>query len=227
MRLLNRVPAAVFCLAAALALVTLGGCRIEKRSAVGTSASAADTGSFANANFDPKALVAKIWTSKVLPDLQSRAGELGALRTAMAGNLDAAGAAHGYREPGSNAPWSMATKFRGKIVSVETESSAGQIGVDVDGDGKADVVVQIGPVVRGTAIRDSLSFISFNNYANQIEFAELADAFNKKAYASVLEDLPRDALKGREVEVLGVFTTADGQQMSAVTPVELKLGATP
>ena len=130
-------------------------------------------------------------------------------------------------ERGAGAPWNMVTTVKGRIVDADAESSAGRIGVDVDGDGKADVEVQIGPVIRGTSIRDSLSFISFTNYSNQIDFAQLANAFNRKAYASVLKDLPRDDLKGREVQLTGVFTVEEAGQPPLVTPVTLALGQQP
>jgi predicted lipoprotein len=210
-------------LIALAALIALAGCRIEERSAADVSATAAPAGSFENKAFDPAAQVQAAWTVKAVPELTARAGELGALRKAMAANLDAAGAQHGYRERGAGAPWNMATLVKGKIVSVDTESSAGKIGVDVDGDGQADAEVQIGPIMRGTSIRDGLSFISFTSYANQIDFAQLANAYNKKAFESALKDLPRDALKGKDVQVIGVFTTEDGAEMPVVTPIELKL----
>lgn len=207
------------------ALLALQGCRIEERTTADLAASAAPAGSFENKAFDPTAQVESVWGAKVLPEAKARAGELGALRKAMAANLDAAGAQHGFRERGPGAPWNMVASVKGRIVSVDTESSAGKIGVDVDGDGQADAEVQIGPIMRGTSIRDSMSFISFTSYANQIDFAQLANAFNKKAFNTSLKDLPRDTLKGREVQLIGVFTTEDGALMPTITPIELTLGA--
>lgn len=211
-------------LVALAALLLLGGCRIEERSPADLNTAAAPAGSFENKAFDPVAQVESVWSARVLPEMKSRAGELGALRKAMAASLDAAGAQHGFRERGPGAPWNMVTRLKGRIVSVDVEASAGKIGVDVDGDGQVDAEVQVGPVMRGTSIRDSLSFISFTSYANQIDFAQLANAFNKKAFATALKNLPREALKGREVELTGVFTTEDGTLMPLVTPVELTLG---
>lgn len=206
-------------------LAVLGGCRIEERSTEAVNATAAPAGSFENKSFDPAGQVEAVWTAKVLPEFTARAGEFVALRKAMSSDLDAAGAQHGFRERGAGAPWNMVTSVHGKIVVADTESSAGKVGIDVDGDGKADVEVQIGPVMRGTSIRDSLSFISFTSYANQIDFAQLANAFNKKALATALKDIPREGLMGKSVQVLGVFTTDDGATLSVVTPIELKLGA--
>lgn len=208
------------------AAASLGGCRIEHRApsaqaGAGTSPAA---NSFENKAFDPKAQVSDIWASKVLPTLKGKAGSFPDLQAAMQANLDEAGAKYGHRERGEGAPWNFATTLKGRIVEANTESSAAKLGVDVNGDGKADVEVQIGPVLRGTAIRDSLPFISFTNYTNQVEFAQLANAFNDEAFKTALKDLPRATLKGRNVELLGAFTSGDATATPVITPVQLTLG---
>ena len=203
----------------------LVGCRIEKIEPVAAaSAAPSPAGSFDNKAFDPTSQVAAMWTTKVLPAVRVRAEDFGKLRNEMRANLDAAGKAHGYRERGEGAPWSMTTWVHGKVVSVDTESSVGKVGVDVDGDGKADVLVQIGPVLRGTSLRDSLNFVSFTQYTNQIEYAQLANAFNQHAFDTVLKSLPRDRLQGRSVKALGTFAAnGDDDELPQLTPVEFQL----
>lgn len=211
----------------ASACLLAAGCRIEHRAAADAAPTGGQApppgGQFSNQAFDPKAQVADIWASKVLPALQSRAGEFNALRTAMKADLDAAGAEHGHRERGEGAPWNFVTRLKGRIVGGDTTLSAAKIEVDTDGDGQADAQVQIGPIIRGTALRDSLPFISFTAYTNQVEFAQLANAFNDHAAALALKDLPRDKLVGRNVELLGVFTTDDATQVPVILPVQLTL----
>ena len=77
-------------------------------------------------------------------------------------------------------------RVEGKIVAANTQSRAATIDVDVDGDGKADARVQIGPAMRGTALRDSLDFVQFNEFTNQIDFAQFGKAFNAYADKTVL-----------------------------------------
>lgn len=200
----------------------LSACRIEKRA---TAAPSEQADKFANQSFDSKAQVADIWEAKVLPALQGKAVDFAALRQAMNADLDAAGEKLGQRQPAEGAPWNFVARIKGRVVAVNIDTSAGTLGVDVDGDGKADALVQIGPVVRGTALRDSLPFISFTDYANQVEFAQLANAFNDQAYALVMKPLPRQELQGRSVELLGVFTDDDNADLPTLTPVQLRLGA--
>jgi predicted lipoprotein len=214
--------------AALIALALLASaCRIERKAeapAAVAGQAPPPGGQFQNQAFDAKAQVVDIWASKVIPALQAQAGDFIALRTAMKASLDEAGAQHGHRERGEGAPWNFATRLKGRIVSVDVESSAGKIGVDVDGDGQADATVQIGPVLRGTALRDALPFISFTSYANQVEFAQLANAFNDQAHAVAMKPLPRDALAGKRIELLGVFTTDDAAEPPVITPVQITLG---
>lgn len=213
----------------ASACLLAAGCRIEHRAAAGAAATGGQApppgGQFTNQAFDPKAQVADIWTAKVLPALQARAGEFNALRTAMKVNLDAAGAQHGHRERGEGAAWNFATTLKGRIVGGDATLSAAKVDVDTDGDGKADAQLQIGPIIRGTALRDALPFISFTAYTNQVEFAQVANAFNDHAAAQALQGLPRDKLMGRAVEVLGVFTTDDAAEMPVILPVQMKVEA--
>ena len=77
-----------------------------------------------------------------------------------------------------NVPWTFSVKIEGVIVEANTASRAATIGVDTTGNGKTDAIVQIGPAMRGTAIRDALDFVSFNDFTNQIDFAQFGKAFN-------------------------------------------------
>lgn len=169
--------------------------------------------------------IAGRWDGEIVPYLVGKARPLGEIRTALAGGLDAAGAAHGYREVPEGAPWNFPVALAGTIVAANTQSRAATAEVDTDGDGQADATIQLGPVIRGTSIRDVLPFVTFTSYANQIEYADVAKAFNAQAFERVLRDLPRDGLVGSPVEATGVFTLRTASDKILVTPVLLKLGA--
>ena len=83
------------------------------------------------------------------------------------------GAKYGYRAKSEDTPWTLMVKLEGVIIAADTESRAATISVDASGQGKTDAIVQIGPAMRGTAIRDALDFVSFNDFTNQIDFAQL------------------------------------------------------
>jgi predicted lipoprotein len=174
--------------------------------------------------FDPNAMVAKIWDSKVIPYLTAKASALPDVVAAVRTNPDEAGRKFGYRAKEGNVPWTFPVKFEGKILAADVASRAATISIDTKGDGKLAEIIQIGPAVRGTALRDSLDFVAFNDFKNQIEYAQFGKAFNQYAVRTVLSDLPRDSLVGRSVVGVGAFTLEAGDQPPLITPAQLKIG---
>ncbi|MBB4568840.1 DUF2291 family protein [Rhizobium leucaenae] len=211
-----RIRGAVVALMLAAALP---GCKIIKTPTAEEKAALA-----AKSAFDPAAKVDAIWQSQAVPDLEKRAGDLKTVMQAAASNPDEAGAKYGNPRKQSTSPWTYAVKFKGKIVAADTASRAATLDVDVDGDGKADAKVQIGPAIRGTALRDALDFVDFNEFKNQIEWAQFGKAFNEKVNTSFLAALPRDGLTGKTVDVTGAFPLPTSGQLPLITPSALTLG---
>jgi predicted lipoprotein len=172
-------------------------------------------------------MVAEIWPSKVIPYFEKKAGPLLEVRELAAKSSDEAGAKYGHRAKSEDTPWTLMVKFDGVIVAADTESRASTIGVDVTGQGKTDANVQIGPAVRGTAIRDALDFVSFGDFTNQIDFARFGKAFNTRVNHATLEKLPRDALIGRKVSLIGAYPFVSTTETPLVTPVEISVGPKP
>jgi predicted lipoprotein len=177
--------------------------------------------------FDADRMVGDIWAAKVLPHLRQKAGPFPEVDALAKTDPAAAGAKYGNPKKQANSPWTFAVRLDGKIVAANTQSRAATVDVDADGDGKADARVQIGPAMRGTALRDSLDFIQFNDFTNQIDFAQFGKAFNTYVDKTVLSKLPREALEGRSVKVLGAFTAGSGQYLPLVTPAEAEIGPKP
>ena len=86
----------------------------------------------------------------------------------------------GYR-PEATSPWTYAVKVDGVVTAANTESRAATL--DVKTSGGLAVTLQIGPVVRGTAIRDMLAFRPFGSFKNQVDYAQYGKALNIKANA--------------------------------------------
>ena len=78
-------------------------------------------------------------------------------------------------------------------------------------DGRPDGALQIGPVLRGTALRDSLEFVKFGDFVNQIAFAEVATALNERARLAALKTIEPGALQGRTVSFAGAVTIGGRQ----------------
>ena len=211
---MRNFPAAV-----PLAIVlVLSGCKIIKTPTAEEAAEAASGG------FNPARQVAEIWDSKVIPFLQTRAGPFQDVAALAKSDLDAAAAKYGHKEKEGSAPWTFVAKVSGTIIKAETTSRAAYLDTDVDGDGKVDVRIQIGPVIKGTAIRDSLDFVNFNEFKNQIQWAEFGKAFNVHVNGLTLEKISRDGLDGKKVEALGAYPLPSAGQPALFTPATLTIG---
>src|SRR5262249_54046477 len=71
-----------------------------------------------------------------------------------------------------------------KVVA-EPSLRRGQGGVLRVGDGlillDSGAIIQAGPVIRGTVLRDALPFLQFSQFTNQLEYARVAAALNERA----------------------------------------------
>lgn len=204
--------------------LALAGCKIEKTIVADPSQSA--TSVFINdASFNPDAMVAADWDATILPALRAKAGPYDAVADAIAADPDAAGARFGYREKQAGAPWTDVARIEGTVTAANTASRAATL--DVRTPAGKTVTLQIGPVVRGTAIRDILESRPFGSFKNQVDYAQFGKALNAKANATALSKLPRQDLVDRSVTALGVFAPPTGGGPPLVTPVEIAVGPKP
>lgn len=201
---------------ALVSLVALSGCKFIKTADQEKEAAAGA--------FDPDRRVAEMWDAKVLPYLDQRAGAFKDVAALVASDVNAAGAKFGHKEKEGSAPWTFAAKVDGTIVAEETKSRAAYVDVDVDGDGKADVRVSIGPAIRGTALRDSLDFVNFNEFKNQIEWAQFGKSFNTHVNKTLLEKLPREGLTGKKLMATGAYPLPAKGQLPQFVPATITIG---
>lgn len=205
----------VFAALGLMAALALPGCKIVKTVAGGETA-AAEAG---EAGDDARiaALLDKTYEAELLP-LIAKALPVADLRAAVAGGLEAAGAAHGNKGSGEGAAWNFAVKGEGKVVEANLTSRARKAMLDTDGDGKADLTLQLGPVIKGSSLRDVAPFYKFGDFRDQIEFAKLARALNDRASAAL--QVPEEDLVGKTVGFSGTVdlkAVGDPWLVTAVT----------
>ena len=198
-------------------LACLAGCKILPTPTEESKAEAAAQA------FNPDKMVTDIWAPKVLPYLKAKAGPFQDVNALAKSDPKAAGEKYGNPRKQANSPWTHVATVDGKIVASNTQSRAATIDVDVDGDGKADVRAQIGPAIRGTALRDALDFVDFNTFTNQIAFAQFGKSFNTYANANALAKLPREGLDGKQVKLLGAYVAGPGADLPLLTPAEAEI----
>ena len=140
--------------------------------------------------FDADRYVDSIWNAKVLPAISGGAVELADLL-----------------RPASHWTSAVLVKGEGRVLRVDISSRTGLLTIDAEPyDGRPDAAVQIGPVIRGTTLRDALPFIQFSQFVNQLQFAQVGNALNGRVSAALASFSNRD-LAGSIV----VFSGAAGQ----------------
>ena len=74
----------------------------------------------------------------------------------------------------------------------------------------ATVAIQVGPVLRGTALRDALGFVRFTDFVNQFDFAAVANALNERVLTTVLGPVDVRGLSGQRVSFTGAVSATRG-----------------
>ncbi|MET0164305.1 MAG: DUF2291 family protein [Vicinamibacterales bacterium] len=123
------------------------------------------------------------------------------------------------------APRARFVKGQGVVAAIDRAARVGLLRLQLPGDSRPTVALQIGPVIRGTALRDASSFIRFSDFRNQFDYAGSANALNDYALRTVVAQLPLDSLQGRTVTFIGAVgksVPVDGGVWEIV-PVQLDI----
>jgi predicted lipoprotein len=175
----------------------------------------------AQQGFDAVAYVDGIWGSQVLPTIESDATDLAELLAALDDNEDAAIAEYGHRS--GTGPFSFMVRGSAQVISIDTSSRAGLMLLDLPPyDGKPDISMAIGPVIRGNAIRDAVGFIKYEDFTNQMEFASIYREINNRVKDEILGDLDFESFPGKTINFRGAFTLEEGDGNLIVVPVWLE-----
>ena len=135
------------------------------------------------------------------------------------------------REDGSVSIWLATTGFAMIVLAglaidlgghVHTQQRARAVAAEAARTGGQQL--QAAPAIRGTAIRDSLKFVNFNEFKNQIEWAQYGKSFNTHVNGLLLEKLPREGLTGKTIKALGAYPLPAKGQLPLFVPVTIKVG---
>ena len=161
-----------------------------------------------------------IW-GKLGPVFDEKAPDIAKILPEIRANPDAAGEKYGRRE--ATNPYNYMVKGTGKVAEVNTESAAGTAIVEIPGlDEK--VALQIGPVVRGTGLRDACGLVSFNQFENQLDYADVSKEMNSRAIKTAFSASPAASLAGKTVTFYGAFTfDPHSKSPVLITPVKISL----
>jgi len=177
-------------------------------------------------SFDPVTYVDGIWEGQVVPTILEKAVDLPTVLTAIEADLTAAGATYATVSP--SGALNFVVRGQGTVTAVDTASRNGTALIQVAGySGATEVILQIGPLVRGDALRDGVGFINFGDFKDQTEFGQVSKELNRRVTEIVFGDLDLASLAGKQVTFDGVFTIRTTNQTTidlsevVITPVVL------
>lgn len=153
----------------------------------------------AKASFDnltPQQIAQQTWQPRVLDAANQHALDATALSARMA--------------TPTTAPESVFVRLTSRIEKIDISNTREKSFVmNVNGQ---PIEVQIGPVMRGNAIRDASGF-KFEDFTNQVQFAQLSRAYNREA----VKALPTvdDSWSGKTATVIMAVTLNNGKPENA------------
>ena len=211
----TRIPRWIWLVAAALLVVLLivkPPFVVKPLARPGSSAEAAES---KGAQF-----AEKVWDNKVLPVIQEKAQDIAMVIQEIRADPTAAGEKYGRRE--STNPYSYMVKGSGKVLEVHTESQAGTLVLEVPGLNEK-IALQIGPVVRGTALRDATGAAPFDQFANQLDYADVSKEMNRRAVKEAFSKISPGSLSDKTITFFGAFTfDPRSKGLILVTPTKVE-----
>lgn len=171
--------------------------------------------------FNPGDSVAAIWDTQAIPDLSGKAVDLKQFLEEANGDLKSLADKYGKYSMGTAGELSYTVKGTGTVKSVNTEKKAGFMEIALnDYTGAETIKLQIGSVYKGSAVRDSLSFIRFEDYTNQVDYAAISQSIHSLIQENVINKVDLTAIEGKEIEFIGCFTVGSNDEL-LITPVTL------
>jgi predicted lipoprotein len=168
------------------------------------------------------------WDEKMLPAILEKASDAATVLGAAREDLGAAGLAYGTRENETSA-WNFCLSGEGVVIDLVNAEKASKTRLAVDlvpEDGAADLLIQWSSVLKTNALRDSVGFLKLDDFANQVEFAELTRAFNARVQQDLITGTDAASLKGKKVAFTGCvaltrFAAAEDAELIPVALTEV------
>lgn len=172
-------------------------------------------------NLDPTDYVNKYWTTRIVPAVHQSAVDLPTLLAKLKKDEAATAKRYGHVATLGGQP-TFLVKGDARIVSVSTSGIPSQAGLAVGHANTPAAFMQLGPILTGTDVRDAMKFISFNQFADQVTYSEVATAINQRIVTTTLSKLDNSQLKDKRVQFTGAFTLGPGKPLITPITVEVK-----
>ena len=151
-----------------------------------------------NKKFDASENVAGLWESQAVPELKEKA-------------IDLAKLLKGHYSMGTSGELSFVVKGEGVVQEVNQTKKAGYMTVKLNGyDGQINVKLQIGSVYKGSAVRDNISFIKYEDYTNQVDWAKISQSIHEVIDRDIIKTLDLGTITGKTISFVGASSEVSG-----------------
>lgn len=169
------------------------------------------------------------WETKIIPAIHERAVDISAFLTDIQADLNEAGTKYGNRANETSA-WSFCVKGTVKVLEIENADKPNKstLVLDIEPfDGAPDGKLHYGKVFSSNiknAIRDGVGFLRLDDFANQVEFADLTTAFNNKVKEEIILRTSAEEYVGKKISFWGCISLQNTEPNSLVIiPVEISV----
>ena len=169
--------------------------------------------------FDPKSYVDNIWQSKIIPTIKNDSEELTFILDELFKNKEIAEEKYGYRS--GTGSYSFMIKGEGEVASLNDSSRVGSLTIKLNKEYSSEILITIGPVIKKDSIRDSVKFIKFNDFVNQLDFADVSRVIKRKVLNEIIGPLNLKNIVGKKIFFYGAITF-DRPDKIFITPIEIK-----
>ncbi len=195
-------------------LFGITSCKIVRHSDLENSENAALV---FGADFDATEYVESVWDTEIFPYVESKSVDMHLVIEALKNNAAEDIEKYGYRAH-AESPYTFSVKGKAVISRIDTTSRNGLAYIAFDSDPATEYAMQIGPVMKGSAIRDFLDFISLNSFQNQVEYAQVALQFNNLVYKNILRTIDFENSIDKKIDVIVLFTYTGSLDSIVLSP---------
>ncbi len=169
--------------------------------------------------FDAKAYVENIWKSKIIPTISEEAEDITFILDELFKNKEVTEEKYGGRS--GTGSYSFMVKGKAEITSLNTASRVGTLSIKLEKKYDSEIFITLGPVIKKDSIRDAVKFIKFNDFVNQLDFADVSRIIKVRVLNEIIGPLKLKEITGKKINFEGAITF-DRKDKIYITPTKIE-----
>ena len=168
--------------------------------------------------FDPVSYVENIWDSKIRTTIHNDSEEITFILDQLFKNQELAEEKYGHRS--GTGSFSFMVHGKAVVESLNKKSRVGTLGIKLEKKYDAEIYITIGPVIKKDSIRDAVKFIKFNDFVNQLDFADVSRVIKVRVLNEIIGPLNLKEIAGKKINFEGAITF-DRKDKIYITPTNI------